>query len=580
MILEDFTAPIKNPDRVVKEVYDTFDHAKLDVVLAECCAGVVRGQQMNPDLYGMVGACVVDEKDRLVFGINYLTEDGTRVHAERAAIEKYVGMYGRVPYNSIIVTTCSPCSAHMDERHGDSCTQLLDDYGIRRVYAGFEDPTQNDTVLFNNRTFDIEVTDNQKLRDLCRRLAETFLSNDVVNEDWRKTAAAVGTAGALALGGSSAVQHNIGVGQQAKAVASAAKSVLNNPAAHELAKIAKAAGMRGDEFAQFMAQCAVETGNFTNFTELGKNHKKYEPGTKMGKILGNKHKGDGDRYKGRGYIQLTGRENYQRAGQALGIDLVNHPELLDKPDVAGKVAVWYWQSKVQPRVDDFKDTRQVTKPINGGLKHLKHRDDKYKEFKLAQLAEVLSLTHIGKRGNLDNLPNHGKPLPKNADIKKELGELVGKMSGGLEVYRFKSGQSTAYTVFDPQTRCAQIAVSGNRYSGNADSFIIFGVYAGPDNKTRAADLYAWLIRELGLTLVSDYQQSSGGQRVWQELQKRYGRSFNIYGFDTKTNKPVNLTPLDSDETHTTQDEIDAAEPGMKRELQNRAKNLRLVASPR
>jgi putative chitinase len=338
--------------------------------------------------------------------------------------------------------------------------------------------------------------------------------------------------------------------------------------------------MKGDEFAQFMAQCAVETGNFKNFTELGKNHKRYEPGTKMGKILGNKVKGDGERYKGRGYIQLTGRENYARAGKALGIDLVNHPELLDNSDVAAKVAVWYWQSKVQPRVDDFSDTKQVTKPINGGLKHLKHRDDKYKEFKQAQISEVLSLTHIGKRGNLDNLPNRGKPLPKDANIKRELGELVGKMTGGLEVYRYRSGQSTAYTVFDPQTRCAQIAVSGNRYPDNPNSFIIFGVYAGPDNKTRAADLYVWLIRELGLTLVSDNKQSSGGQRVWQELQKRFGRSINIHGFDTKTNQPINLSALDSDETHASQAEIDSAEPGFKRELQNRAKNIRLVASPR
>lgn len=43
----------------------------------------------------------------------------------------------------------------------------------------------------------------------------------------------------------------------------------------------------------------------------------------------------------RDIIQLTGRDNYARAGKALGLDLVNHPELVERPDIAAKVAVWY-----------------------------------------------------------------------------------------------------------------------------------------------------------------------------------------------------------------------------------------------
>jgi putative chitinase len=99
------------------------------------------------------------------------------------------------------------------------------------------------------------------------------------------------------------------------------------------------------------------------------------------KTLGNIKKGDGARYKGRGYIQLTGRYNYKRAGQALGLPLEATPELVEKPDVAAKVAVWFWQQRVQPRVDDFYDTRAATKPINPGLKGLADRKEKFQDFK-------------------------------------------------------------------------------------------------------------------------------------------------------------------------------------------------------
>ena len=68
------------------------------------------------------------------------------------------------------------------------------------------------------------------------------------------------------------------------------------------------------------------------------------PGYQKGKELGNTEPGDGARYKGRGFIQITGRSNYEKAGKALGIDLVNHPEKAEDPEVAAKVAAWYWRT--------------------------------------------------------------------------------------------------------------------------------------------------------------------------------------------------------------------------------------------
>lgn len=58
--------------------------------------------------------------------------------------------------------------------------------------------------------------------------------------------------------------------------------------------------------------------------------------------LGNIQKGDGPRFKGRGYMQHTGRKNYDLLGRALGLDLLLYPELLEQPLVAARAAGWFW----------------------------------------------------------------------------------------------------------------------------------------------------------------------------------------------------------------------------------------------
>jgi predicted chitinase len=55
--------------------------------------------------------------------------------------------------------------------------------------------------------------------------------------------------------------------------------------------------------------------------------------------LGNTHSGDGVRYKGRGYVQITGRNNYTNWSKKLGIDLVGNPELAERPEIAAKILV-------------------------------------------------------------------------------------------------------------------------------------------------------------------------------------------------------------------------------------------------
>jgi putative chitinase len=82
-------------------------------------------------------------------------------------------------------------------------------------------------------------------------------------------------------------------------------------------------------------------------------------------------------YRGRGFIQLTGKASYEAAGKALGLDLVGNPDLAASSKVAARVAAWYWKShglngivNKHPRDDDIEDE---TRAINGGLIGLNER---------------------------------------------------------------------------------------------------------------------------------------------------------------------------------------------------------------
>jgi predicted chitinase len=138
------------------------------------------------------------------------------------------------------------------------------------------------------------------------------------------------------------------------------------------------------ELAALLSQAAHESHDFKSMVEYGGSldFKKYDPkyAPKKARALGNTKVGDGARYKGRGYIQLTGRYNYKRAGEALGLPLEAKPELAEKPEIAAKIAVWFWKQRVQPNVNNFDDVRSVTKPINPGLAGLQDRKVAFQDF--------------------------------------------------------------------------------------------------------------------------------------------------------------------------------------------------------
>ena len=89
--------------------------------------------------------------------------------------------------------------------------------------------------------------------------------------------------------------------------------------------------------------------------------------------MGNVNPGDGYRYRGRGYIQLTGRDAYRDVGQIAGLDLEAHPELAAKPENAIKIACAFWTWKKINPACDAGDFTAVTKKINGGTNGLDDR---------------------------------------------------------------------------------------------------------------------------------------------------------------------------------------------------------------
>jgi pyrimidine deaminase RibD-like protein len=154
--------------------FEIRNHDKLDSILVRLCELVIDGQRKKKNL-GMVAAAVLDPDNNCVVGINYPLKNGHRVHAERAAIDSYYARFGQIPKGSIIITTCSPCCQPMDEREGINCSDLIDEVGVHKVYAGYQDPTQET----DGKRYHIEITRNPKIQALCRAFADTFLKNEL-----------------------------------------------------------------------------------------------------------------------------------------------------------------------------------------------------------------------------------------------------------------------------------------------------------------------------------------------------------------------------------------------------------------
>jgi putative chitinase len=134
--------------------------------------------------------------------------------------------------------------------------------------------------------------------------------------------------------------------------------------------------------AAFIAQVGHESGQFVWLKELGNNAylAKYDTGT-LAARLGNTPEADGDgqKYRGRGLIQITGHDNYLACSKGLFGDdrLLKTPELLEQPKYAALSAAWFWDSRKLNDLADISAFETITRRINGGVNGLAERVEFY-----------------------------------------------------------------------------------------------------------------------------------------------------------------------------------------------------------
>ena len=98
---------------------------------------------------------------------------------------------------------------------------------------------------------------------------------------------------------------------------------------------------------------------------------------------GPEESGDGWKYRGRGFIQLTGKSNYAEAGKTLGIDLIGNPDLAADSTTAAQIVAWFFKKNAK-RITDWANVEQITKVVNGGLIGLADRKKEFERY-LAKL---------------------------------------------------------------------------------------------------------------------------------------------------------------------------------------------------
>ena len=130
--------------------------------------------------------------------------------------------------------------------------------------------------------------------------------------------------------------------------------------------------------AHFLAQIAHESGELRYTKEIASG-KAYEGR----KDLGNTHKGDGVRYKGRGLIQITGRANYSKYAGYCGYDVVEKPGLLEQPLGATRSSMWIFDTFGCNELADEDNLKAIRRKINGGYKGLDKCEEYLKRSKRA-----------------------------------------------------------------------------------------------------------------------------------------------------------------------------------------------------
>ena len=115
-----------------------------------------------------------------------------------------------------------------------------------------------------------------------------------------------------------------------------------------------------------IATIRTETGRFSPIRERG-GPSYLAAHYENRKDLGNVNPGDGVRFCGRGFIQITGRVNYARFGEEIGQDLVSNPDLALEPSTAAEIFALFFLERGIARVADQQNWEMVRRRVNGGL---------------------------------------------------------------------------------------------------------------------------------------------------------------------------------------------------------------------
>lgn len=130
-------------------------------------------------------------------------------------------------------------------------------------------------------------------------------------------------------------------------------------------------------WAHYLAQIAHESMEF-RYTEEIASGARYDTGALAVKLGNTPQKdGDGQKYKGRGLMQLTGKYNYTEYKKFCGFDVLKHPELLAKPVGAIRSSMWIWRKKNLNYYADIDALLTITKLINGGTNGYSERKKYY-----------------------------------------------------------------------------------------------------------------------------------------------------------------------------------------------------------
>lgn len=263
-------------------------------------------------------------------------------------------------------------------------------------------------------------------------------------------AAPAGGGGTAARAGSSMAGGTAG-GPERRLGPAAARRGKVDPGAAKNAALAAAAkfGITGPHLAQFMGQLDHESGGFKSVEEnlrysakrLMQVFPKYykdpavaeaeanQPQLIANRVYGGRmgngppESGDGYKYRGRGLIQLTGKDNYKRFGSMAGVDLVSNPDMASDLATAADIAAAFYKKNVIDKGVDGNDTKKVTKIINGGSHGLSHREQLFASYS----QDPNSLKATGPAPEPAAMAGGAPPAAAEQDIK-----VGGSVSGGGE----------------------------------------------------------------------------------------------------------------------------------------------------